>query len=89
VAALKFCLDGRAATSLRNEADKLNRVMQHGRHAGIVPLRQVYLKADPSASDGTDDDATTEPGEPWPGTITTRRAAIPPSLPRPASCAGR
>src|SRR5205807_8691851 len=47
VAALKFCLDARAAASLRNEADKLSRVMQHGRHAGIVPLRQVYLKADP------------------------------------------
>jgi hypothetical protein len=47
VAALKFCLDARAAASLRNEADKLDRVMRHGRHAGIVPLRQVYLKADP------------------------------------------
>jgi hypothetical protein len=47
VAALKFCLDVRAAAALDNEAEKLDRVMQHGRHAGIVPLRQVYLKADP------------------------------------------
>jgi hypothetical protein len=46
-AALKFCLDQKAAASLRNEAEKLSRVMQAGRHDGIVPLRQVYLKADP------------------------------------------
>jgi formylglycine-generating enzyme required for sulfatase activity len=45
--ALKFCLDGRAAGALRNEADLLDRVMQQGRHPGIVPLLQTYLDADP------------------------------------------
>jgi formylglycine-generating enzyme required for sulfatase activity len=45
--ALKFCLDGAAAPALRNEAGVLDRVMQHGRHAGIVPLLHTYLSADP------------------------------------------
>ena len=44
---MKFCLDDRAAASLRNEADKLSRVMCAGRHEGIVPLRNIYLKATP------------------------------------------
>jgi serine/threonine protein kinase len=47
VAALKFCLDTQAAKSLRNEASKLSRVMQHGNQSGIVRLRQVFLNADP------------------------------------------
>ena len=45
--ALKFCLDSAAVPSLRNEAGVLDRVMQHGRHAGIVPLLHTYLSADP------------------------------------------
>jgi len=45
--ALKFCLDAAAAGALRNEAQLLDRVMQHGRHPGIVPLLQTYLRADP------------------------------------------
>ncbi len=45
--ALKFCLDAQAALSLRNEAGVLDRVMQHGRHPGIVPLLQAYLDAEP------------------------------------------
>ena len=40
-AALKFCLDAEAGRLLRHEASALNRVMQAGRHAGIVPLRQA------------------------------------------------
>ena len=31
----------------RNEAGVLDRVMQKGRHAGIVPLLHTYLSADP------------------------------------------
>jgi hypothetical protein len=45
--ALKFCLNAEAAAVLRNEAGVLDRVMQHGRHPGIVPLLQTYLGADP------------------------------------------
>jgi len=45
--ALKFCLDAAAVGALRNEAQLLDRVMQHGRHPGIVPLLQTYLRADP------------------------------------------
>ncbi len=45
--ALKFCLDSSATAALRNEAGVLDRVMQHGRHAGIVPLLHTYLSADP------------------------------------------
>jgi hypothetical protein len=45
--ALKFCLDAAASAALRNEAGVLDRVMQKGRHAGIVPLLHTYLSADP------------------------------------------
>ena len=45
--ALKFCLDPSAARVLRNEAGVLDRLMQHGRQHGIVPLLQAYLDADP------------------------------------------
>jgi eukaryotic-like serine/threonine-protein kinase len=45
--ALKFCLDPSAVTALRNEAGVLDRVMQHGRHPGIVPLLHTYLSATP------------------------------------------
>jgi uncharacterized protein (TIGR03067 family) len=45
--ALKFCLDPAASAALRNEAGVLDRVMQQGRHAGIVPLLHTYLSADP------------------------------------------
>jgi formylglycine-generating enzyme required for sulfatase activity/serine/threonine protein kinase len=45
--ALKFCLDASAAPALRNEAGVLDRVMEHGRHPGIVPLLHTYLSADP------------------------------------------
>jgi WD40 repeat protein len=45
--ALKFCLDAAAVPVLRNEAGVLDRVMRHGRHAGIVPLLQTYLSAEP------------------------------------------
>ncbi len=45
--ALKFCLDPAASAALRNEAGVLDRVMQKGRHAGIVPLLHTYLSADP------------------------------------------
>jgi hypothetical protein len=46
-AALKFCLDPAAASTLRHEAALLDRVMQQGRHPGIVPLRQAYLDREP------------------------------------------
>jgi serine/threonine protein kinase len=46
-AALKFCLDPAAASTLRHEAALLDRVMQQGKHPGIVPLRQAYLDRDP------------------------------------------
>jgi formylglycine-generating enzyme required for sulfatase activity len=45
--ALKFCLDEEAVPALRNEVGVLDRVMQDGRHPGIVPLLQTYLGADP------------------------------------------
>jgi len=45
--ALKFCLDAATAGALRNEAQLLDRVMHQGRHPGIVPLLQTYLRADP------------------------------------------
>jgi serine/threonine protein kinase len=45
--ALKFCLDPSATAALRNEAGVLDRVMQQGRHCGIVPLLHTYLSADP------------------------------------------
>ena len=45
--ALKFCLDPSAARVLRNEAGVLDRLMQHGRQQGIVPLLDAYLNADP------------------------------------------
>jgi serine/threonine protein kinase len=46
-AALKFCLDPTAASALRHEAALLDRVMQQGKHPGIVPLRQAYLDQEP------------------------------------------
>jgi formylglycine-generating enzyme required for sulfatase activity/serine/threonine protein kinase len=46
-AALKFCLDEKAAQALHREAVLLGRVQREGRgHAGIVQLRHTYLKAD-------------------------------------------
>jgi serine/threonine protein kinase len=45
--ALKFCLDPAALPALRNEAGLLDRVIQHGRHPGIVALLQTYLSAAP------------------------------------------
>jgi serine/threonine protein kinase len=45
-AALKFCLDVAAAKVLRNEAAILNRVMNEGKHPGIVELHQTYLSAE-------------------------------------------
>jgi formylglycine-generating enzyme required for sulfatase activity len=46
-AALKFCLDPPSVKILRHEARLLDRLMLHGRHPGIVPLRQIYLGAEP------------------------------------------
>src|SRR5207248_10356321 len=46
-AALKFCLDPNAVVSLKNESDLLDRIMQQGRHPGIVPLKQAQLESDP------------------------------------------
>jgi serine/threonine protein kinase len=46
-AALKLCLDPAAASSLRHEAVLLDRVMQQGKHPGIVTLRQAYLDHEP------------------------------------------
>jgi serine/threonine protein kinase len=45
--ALKFCLDSDAVKALRNEVGVLDRVRQHGRYPGIVPLRHTYLSANP------------------------------------------
>jgi serine/threonine protein kinase len=45
--ALKFCSDPEAAEVLRHEAALLGRVMQQGKHPGIVQLRHTYLSADP------------------------------------------
>jgi formylglycine-generating enzyme required for sulfatase activity len=44
---LKFCLDAAAAPALRNEAGVLDRLMQHGRLSGIVPLLDAHLDCDP------------------------------------------
>jgi serine/threonine protein kinase len=45
--ALKFCLDPSAVRALRNEVGVLNHVMQLGHLAGVVPLLEAYLDADP------------------------------------------
>jgi serine/threonine protein kinase len=45
--ALKFCLDAQAAETLRHEASVLGRVMQQGKHPGIVQLKHTYLSAKP------------------------------------------
>jgi serine/threonine protein kinase len=46
--ALKFCLDPVAKERLLyHEAAVLDRVMQHGRHPGIVSLLHTYLSAEP------------------------------------------
>jgi serine/threonine protein kinase len=45
--ALKFCVDPRAISALRNEAALLGRVASHGKHPGIVTLHHTYLGADP------------------------------------------
>ena len=47
--ALKFCLDATAAKSLLNEAALLDRIMNQGKHPGIVKLRQTYLSAETPA----------------------------------------
>jgi formylglycine-generating enzyme required for sulfatase activity len=47
VVALKFCLDPSSPRILRQEARLLDRLMLQGRHPGIVPLRQIYLGAEP------------------------------------------
>src|SRR5438094_3031152 len=44
--ALKFCLDPSAARVIKHEAAVLARVMQQGRHDGIVPLRNTYLRGE-------------------------------------------
>jgi formylglycine-generating enzyme required for sulfatase activity len=44
---LKFCLEAAAAPALRNEAGVLDRLMQHGRLSGIVPLLDAHLDCDP------------------------------------------
>lgn len=45
--ALKFCLDPKAAQTLRNEVALLRRLRGEGAHPGIVRLRDAYLNADP------------------------------------------
>jgi hypothetical protein len=46
--ALKFCLDDKAASSLRHEAEMLDHVMNQSRRIpGIVPLLHTYLNANP------------------------------------------
>lgn len=46
--ALKFCLDKEAADRLLGfEANIVYQVQRHGRHPGIVELRNAYLNADP------------------------------------------
>jgi formylglycine-generating enzyme required for sulfatase activity len=46
--ALKFCLDAQAKEQLLKwEGRVVNEVMRAGRHPGIVPLLDAYLKADP------------------------------------------
>src|SRR5262249_46855388 len=44
---LKFFTDPWAARVLRNDATLVDRVMLHGKHPHIVPLRQIYLSSDP------------------------------------------
>ena len=60
-AALKFCLDDAAVKALRNEAGVLDRVMQHGRHPGIVQLLNTYLSADRPAWNTSSSRAATWP----------------------------
>jgi formylglycine-generating enzyme required for sulfatase activity len=45
--ALKFCLDPASAKLLRSQARVLDQLKLHGRHPGIVSLRQTYLNAEP------------------------------------------
>jgi tRNA A-37 threonylcarbamoyl transferase component Bud32 len=45
--ALKFCTDATAAKALRNEAALLGRVIQQGRHPGIVALLDTNLNNNP------------------------------------------
>jgi hypothetical protein len=46
--ALKFCLDPAAQDRLlHHEAAVVERVLRHGKHPGIVELRQAYLDNDP------------------------------------------
>jgi WD40 repeat protein len=48
VAALKFCTDPTVLHSLKShEATALERCAFYGRHSGLVPLTELYLKADP------------------------------------------
>jgi formylglycine-generating enzyme required for sulfatase activity len=44
---LKFFTEPWAARILRNDASLIDRVMVHGKHPHVVPLRQIYLSADP------------------------------------------
>ena len=44
--ALKFCTDPLAAKMLRNEATMLDRIMQEGKHPGIIQLQHTYLSAE-------------------------------------------
>jgi len=44
--AIKFCLDQRAAQSLRNEAKLLARIRKEAKHPGIVALQDTQLKID-------------------------------------------
>ncbi|HXG13145.1 MAG TPA: WD40 repeat domain-containing serine/threonine-protein kinase [Gemmataceae bacterium] len=46
-AVLKFCPDEAAAQTVVQELVDLDRLLQYGRPPGIVPLRQVYLDAEP------------------------------------------
>jgi formylglycine-generating enzyme required for sulfatase activity len=45
--ALKFCLDPASAKLLRSQGRVLDQLKMHGRHPGIVALRQTYLNAEP------------------------------------------
>jgi formylglycine-generating enzyme required for sulfatase activity len=45
--ALKFCLDPASAKLLRSQGRLLDQLKLHGRHPGIVVLRQTYLNAEP------------------------------------------
>jgi formylglycine-generating enzyme required for sulfatase activity len=46
-AVLKFFTEPWAARVLRGESLGLDRVMLHGKHPNVVPLKQIYLTADP------------------------------------------